>query len=43
MKDFPALEGPISFGDNGDASSRSMCIEMKDSKWNLLATYPAGK
>jgi branched-chain amino acid transport system substrate-binding protein len=43
MKDFPALEGPISFGDNGDALKPVYVIEMKDSKWNLLANYPAGK
>ncbi len=42
MKDFPALEGPISFGANGDALKPAYIIEMKDSKWNLLANYPAG-
>ena len=42
MKDFPALEGPISFGSNGDALKPAYIIEMKDSKWNLLAHYPAG-
>jgi len=42
MKDFPALEGPISFGTNGDAVKPAYVIEMKDSKWNLLAHYPAG-
>lgn len=42
MKDFPALEGPISFGSNGDALKPAYVIEMKDSKWNLLARYPAG-
>jgi branched-chain amino acid transport system substrate-binding protein len=42
MKDFPALEGPISIGSNGDALKPAYIIEMKDSKWNLLATYPAG-
>jgi branched-chain amino acid transport system substrate-binding protein len=41
MKDFPALEGPISFGSNGDALKPAYVIEMKDSKWNLLARYPA--
>lgn len=43
MKDFPALEGPISFGDNGDALKPVYVIEMKDSKWTLLENYPAGK
>jgi branched-chain amino acid transport system substrate-binding protein len=42
MKDFPALDGPISFGANGDALKPAYIIEMKDSKWNLLANYPAG-
>lgn len=41
MKDFPALEGPISFGKNGDAIKPVYVIEMQDGKWNLLATYPA--
>ena len=43
MKDFPALEGPISFGANGDALKPVYIIEMKDGKWNLLASYPAGQ
>ena len=43
MKDFPALEGPISFGANGDALKPVYVIQMKDSKWALLATYPAPK
>lgn len=43
MKDFPALEGPISFGENGDALKPVYIIEMKDSKWTLLASYPAGQ
>ena len=43
MKDFPALEGPISFGTNGDALKPVYIIEMKDSKWSLLASYPAPK
>lgn len=40
LKDFPALEGPISFGQNGDALKPAYVIEMQDGKWNLLATYP---
>jgi branched-chain amino acid transport system substrate-binding protein len=43
MKDFPALEGPISFGANGDALKPVYIIEMKDGKWTLLANYPAGQ
>jgi branched-chain amino acid transport system substrate-binding protein len=43
MNDFPALEGPISFGGNGDALKPVYVIEMKNSKWKLLANYPAGK
>jgi branched-chain amino acid transport system substrate-binding protein len=39
-KDFPALEGAISFGKNGDALKPAYVIEMKDSKWNLIANYP---
>ena len=43
MPPFPALEGPISFGKNGDALKPVYIIEMQDGKWNLLATYPAGQ
>jgi len=42
LKDFPALEGPISFGTNGDALKPAYVIEIKDGQWNLLARYPAG-
>ena len=43
MKGFPALEGPISFGSNGDALKPVYVLEMKDAKWTLLANYPVGK
>jgi branched-chain amino acid transport system substrate-binding protein len=43
MRDFPALEGAISFGKDGDALKPVYVIEMQDSKWNLIATYPADK
>jgi branched-chain amino acid transport system substrate-binding protein len=43
LKDFPALEGPISFGKDGDALKPVYIIEMQDGKWRLLANYPAGK
>lgn len=39
MKNFPALEGPISFGKNGDALKDVYIIEMQNGKWNLLATF----
>lgn len=42
LKDFPALEGPISFGANGDALKPAYIIEIKDGKWSLLSRYPAG-
>ncbi len=41
MKDFPALEGPISFGKNGDALKTIYIIEMKDGRWNLIGVHPA--
>ncbi len=41
MKDYPALEGPISFGDDHDALKPVYVQEMKDGKWTLLETYPA--
>jgi branched-chain amino acid transport system substrate-binding protein len=40
MKDFPALEGAISFGKNGDELKPAYVIEMNDAKWNLIASYP---
>jgi branched-chain amino acid transport system substrate-binding protein len=43
MKDFPALEGAISFGSDGDALKPVYVIEMQDSRWNLIANYPSGK
>jgi len=43
MKDFPALEGPISFGANGDALKAAYITEMQDGKWKLIANYPAGQ
>ena len=42
MKDYPALEGPISFGKNGDALKPVYVIEMQDGRWNLIGTHPAG-
>ena len=42
MPPYPALEGPISFGKNGDALKPVYIIEMQSGKWNLIATHPAG-
>lgn len=42
MPPYPALEGPISFGKNGDALKQVYIIEMQHGKWNLIATHPAG-
>ncbi len=42
MPPYPALEGPISFGKNGDALKPVYIIEMQGGKWNLIATHPAG-
>lgn len=42
MPPYPALEGPISFGKNGDALKPVYIIEMKDGKWNLIGTHAAG-
>src|SRR4029077_15730652 len=42
MKDFPALEGPISFGKNGDALKPVYITEMEGGRWNLIGTHPAG-
>ena len=39
MPPYPALEGPISFGKNGDALKPVYIIEMQDGKWNLIATH----
>ncbi|MGH6827238.1 ABC transporter substrate-binding protein, partial [Methyloceanibacter sp.] len=42
MKDYPALEGPISFGQNGDALKPVYVIEMRGGQWSLIGTHPAG-
>jgi branched-chain amino acid transport system substrate-binding protein len=42
MKPYPALEGPISFGKNGDALKPVYIIEMQGGTWNLIGTHPAG-
>jgi branched-chain amino acid transport system substrate-binding protein len=42
MKDYPALEGPISFGSNGDALKPVYVIEMENGGWKLVGQHPAG-
>jgi branched-chain amino acid transport system substrate-binding protein len=42
MPPYPALEGPISFGKNGDALKPVYILEMQNGKWTLIATHPAG-
>lgn len=39
MKNFPALEGPISFGDDGDALKPVYVLEINGGEWKLLATH----
>jgi len=38
LKNFPALEGPISFGTNGDALKPLYVLEIKNGAWSLLDT-----
>jgi hypothetical protein len=42
MNGYPALEGPISFGKNGDALKPVYIFEMHGGAWNLIGTHPAG-
>jgi branched-chain amino acid transport system substrate-binding protein len=42
MNDFAALEGPISFGKNGDALKPVYITEMQGGRWTLIGTHPAG-
>jgi branched-chain amino acid transport system substrate-binding protein len=39
MKNFPALEGSISFGTNGDALKPVYVIQLQDGKWVLIGQY----
>jgi branched-chain amino acid transport system substrate-binding protein len=41
MKDFPALEGSISFGADNDALKPVYVQEVRDGKWVLLETHAA--
>jgi branched-chain amino acid transport system substrate-binding protein len=43
MKDYPALEGPISFGADHDALKPVYVQEAQKGKWTLLETYAAPK
>ena len=40
MKNFPALEGSVSFGADNDALKPVYIQEVRDSKWVLLETHP---
>jgi branched-chain amino acid transport system substrate-binding protein len=40
MKNFPALEGAISFGSNGDALKPVYVIQLQDGKWTLIGQFP---
>jgi branched-chain amino acid transport system substrate-binding protein len=41
MKNFPALEGSVSFGADNDALKPVYVQELRDGKWILLETHPA--
>ena len=41
MKDFPALGGLVSFGDDNDALKPVYVQEVRDGKWLLLERHPA--
>ena len=41
MRNFPALEGSISFGEDNDALKPVYIQEVKDGKWALLETHAA--
>jgi branched-chain amino acid transport system substrate-binding protein len=40
MKDFTALEGSVSFGEDNDALKPVYVLEIRDGKWLLLETHP---
>jgi hypothetical protein len=42
MAPYAALEGPISFGKNGDALKPVYIMDMQGRRWNLIGTHPAG-
>jgi branched-chain amino acid transport system substrate-binding protein len=39
MKNFPALEGAISFGANGDALKPVYVIQLQASRWTLIEQF----
>jgi len=42
MQNFPALEGAISFGANGDALKPVYVIELQGGKWTLIGSFAPG-
>lgn len=40
VRDFPALEGAVSFGADNDALKPVYVQEITDAKWALLETHP---
>jgi branched-chain amino acid transport system substrate-binding protein len=40
MKNFPALEGAISFGSNGDALKPVYAVQLQGGKWTLIGQFP---
>jgi hypothetical protein len=42
MKDFPALEGAISLGSNGDALKPVYVIQFQDGKSTLIGQFAPG-
>ena len=43
MRDFPALEGAISFGPDGDALKPVYIVELADGKWRLLGVQQVNR
>jgi branched-chain amino acid transport system substrate-binding protein len=43
MADFPALEGAITFGKNGDALKTAYIVEVENGAFKLLGQHAAGK
>ena len=43
MRDFPALEGAISFGPDGDALKPVYVVELADGKWRLLGVQQVNR
>lgn len=43
MKDFPALEGPVTFGKNGDALKTAYIVEIQNEAFTLIGQHLAEK